>query len=190
MAKKKEFSMDTLAQDQSEIGAANVDGLTSQDTSKLDTGNQELTKEKLVIPLMPDGSIDLSSVREKTRSKILKAVTSTPGLIPVSSEPASIPDAAVDAIYSIVGGIETMIFSRKYPKDLCETVFSYSRDELQLLRDPTKAVLAKHANKLMRHQEETTLMLVLVQVHFDKMHVLRELASKHAQTQPQQKQAS
>jgi len=94
-----------------------------------------------------------------------------------------LPDAAVDSIYHVLGALEAWGASYKYPADVCQNVFTYSENELQLLREPTNDVLRIYAGRLMRHKEITTLAMVLVQIHFMKLRHLQHIMAQRAPEQ-------
>lgn len=170
-----------------------VDGLTTAGPEPSTSGRSQESpestpKEKIIVTLRADGSVDLEAMRDKTRDRLKAAILrSGDALYPAKNLPVTrFPEEAVYALYGILGMVEATAAAAKFGPEV-GSVFQYNKQELNLLMEPTQAVLAKHLDKFTRFQEESTLVLVLAQIHFAKFHQLRQvLAEKaNAQTQPQ-----
>lgn len=137
-------------------------------------------KDKLVVTLTDAGGLDLDGMRPKTKEKLLAALRkSQSGLLPdVPSAPVKRwPEFAVRGMYGMLGAAETAAAARKYPMEIAQAVFMFSDAEIRELMEPTQAVLTKHASNFDRWQEEISLGLVLIQIHFAKIHTLKAMVS-------------
>lgn len=137
-------------------------------------------RQAITIPLKQSGAIDLEAMRGKTRARLQSAVEATPELFPQAGPPVALPNAAIDAIYHVIGALECWGVNsmkekgqKKYPEEIVNRVFSYNEIELALIREPSNALIAKHLRKLKIPQEETTWLLVMTQIHFMKMQQLQ-----------------
>lgn len=161
-----------------------VDGLASPATAATSTRSSqaEPAKDKILVVLDDNGGIDFGSMREKTKDRFISALRRSEGnIFPKAAEAASlsIPDEAITAIYNMVGVAETMLASSRFPPAIAAQAFMWTKPQIDAVRNPTKAVLAKHAKMLRGFEEETTLALVLVGVHFEKMNTLKMLMAEH-----------
>lgn len=138
-------------------------------------------KEKVTITLDENGGLDLDSMRESTREKVVSAFTkSRAGLFP------AIPKAPVKrwsefgirAAYSVLGAVEVGIAERKYPPELAQT-FAYTDEDIHELMEPTQAVLARYAGNV-QHQELIDLALALVGVHTQKLFLVNRAMAEYA----------
>lgn len=137
-----------------------------------------IQKERVVVAIDASGGIDVEGMRPKTVERLVEAIRkSQSGLFP--SAPAAAvkrwPDFAVRGLYGLLGAAETAAAARKYPMEIASAVFMYSDQEMEILMEPTQGVLAKYAGNLDRWQEEIALGLVLIQVHFAKLHTLKRI---------------
>lgn len=161
-----------------------VDGLASAPapTASTRSSQAETVKDKILVVLDDSGGIDFGSMREKTKEKFVKALRRSEGdLFPKAAEVAglAIPDEAVAAIFNLIGVGETMLASSKFPPAIAAQAFMWTKPEIDMIKNPAKALLAKYAPKLRGFEVETTFALVFVQIHFGKMHVLRTLMSEY-----------
>jgi hypothetical protein len=161
-----------------------VDGLASSPVNapKPEATPKEPAKEKLIVPLSDSGGFDFSSMREKTREKFLAAARRTPDLLPKSPDApiTRLPDAAVMAIYNLIGVGETMLATRTgIPEPIAVKAFMWSREEIDLIMEPSQALIAKHLPRLRGWEEETAWALVFAQIHFAKVHVLRSMMADY-----------
>lgn len=139
-------------------------------------------KERITVVLDARGGLDLAGMRDATKTRLVAALKRSSGdLIPrLPDAPVKRwPEIAVRAIYSFLGAAEAGIAARKYPMEVATAAFTYTDKDMEALMEPTQAVLAKHAGKLDRFQEETALVLVVCQVHFAKMHALRTFMAEY-----------
>jgi hypothetical protein len=142
-------------------------------------------RERIAILLREDGSVDLGSMRDTTRQKFKDALTKTAELkesAPVASSPDDLPDAAIGAIYNILGTLETMAAARWCGPEIAARYMPFSEQEIAILTDPTKRVLIKHVGTLGKWQDETALVMILVQLHFQKF---AEMKTALAAQQPE-----
>lgn len=172
------------------IPPAKVDGLAAAPaasaTARTAATPTESTKEKILVVLNDQGGIDFGSMREKTKDKFVSALRRSEGdLFPKAAEAAGVtlPDEAISAIYNMIGIGETMLASMRVPQAIAAEAFMFTRPQIDALKGPTKAVIAKHAKRIRGFEEETALGLVLVQVHFEKMATLRTLMAEYAREQ-------
>ncbi len=129
---------------------------------------------KLVIPMLPNGAFHLEGMRESTQQKLFAATALLPK--PEVVAPMSIPDGVVAGIYAILGAAESALAQRTgIPAKDANAIFKYGAADLEMLSEPTKKVLAKHAGSLNRFPEETELLLALAAVHMSKLQALQQV---------------
>lgn len=144
-------------------------------------------KERVVVTLDASGGLDLGSMRGKTKERLIEALKrSQSELLPaLPTMPVKRwPDFAVRGLYGLLGAAETAAAAKKYPIEIAQAVFMFSDAEIKELMEPTQAVLAKHAGSLDRFQEEISLGLVLIQVHFAKLHNLKRFIAEYEASKP------
>lgn len=131
-------------------------------------GEAKEAPKRISIPLNGDGSIDLSTMREKTKDQLTAAIHRTKGFTGASGAPV-VPALSVDrnfvpmmydslcASLRLVGG---MFF--KWPEDLTKFM-QFSEDEKDKLKEPTALVIEKYAPVwLLTHQEEAALLQAII----------------------------
>jgi len=132
---------------------------------------------RLTVPLTADGSIDLDRMRAGTREKLLKAVQ---GIQPQAAEDRAAAAQAlsmvVPAVYALLGGLESLIAAKAagLPGAEAAAIMRYTEAEVEVLRQPTAEVLAKHAGAIGEYQAEVTLALHLLAIHQHKINLLME----------------
>jgi len=132
---------------------------------------------RLTVPLTADGSIDLDRMRSGTREKLLKAVQS---IQPQAAEDRAAAVQAlsmvVPAVYAVLGGLEGFIAAKAagLPAAEAAEIMRYTEAEVEVLRQPTAEVLAKHAGAISEYQAEVTLALHLLAIHQHKINALME----------------
>lgn len=153
-----------------------IDGLAGPDMNAATMEH----RETIVVRVDSAGRIDLDSMREKTVGKLKAAIQQTPNLFPAATLTAdAVPGFFVTAVYQLVGGLEQWIFARKYGPEIA-LLMAYGPQDIAILSDPTKAVLAKYMPALGRYQEETALAMALASIHMAKIAAMnRALASTH-----------
>lgn len=169
-------------------GDLQVDGIT--DTA---APAESVVREKLAITLDEHGGLDLGSMREKTKAKLIAALRkSNKDLFPAEAKPpvTRMPDGIIAWAYRILGTAETALAATRMPAEIAEKVFPFSDDEIKALMEPTQKVVSKHVGAL-KFQEEIELFVVLSGVHFRKMADMRRLLAEHAEnTRKAQAQAA
>jgi hypothetical protein len=128
-----------------------------------------------------DGRIDVDSMRESTKKKVLEALANTPGFfaVPESVKPIPIPDWFFQVAYNLLGALEAFAAQRAgFDQDICRMVFMYTPDEIKVLREPTEAVLKKYKVDSMKYKEEIALVMALAHVHMMKIAALNQLQEK------------
>lgn len=128
-----------------------------------------------------EGKIDVESMREGTKKKLLDALNSTPSFfsVPEAAKPMPMPDWFFHVAYSLVGAIEAFAAQRAgFDVDIARAVFSYNPEEIKILRAPTEAVLKKYQIDTMKYKEEAALVMALVHVHMVKIQALQTLQQK------------
>lgn len=160
-------------------GPERVEGLSLQADSASSAERKESPKERIVVTLDDSGGLDLGSMREKTRGRLVEAINrSSRDLFPeVPKGPVfRLPDAAIQGLYAALGAAEMYILGRKYPPEIAAEVFQYSREEIEILSEPTQAVLSKYGGKVLtRFQEEAALLLALAGIHVQKFERLERM---------------
>ena len=135
-------------------------------------------KESITIRLDENGRIDVSGMREKTTARLKAALEATPELAPgfgeIRLDGSSVPDFMVNAVYQLIGGIEQWAFARKYGPEIAQTM-AYRPQDIAILSEPTKAVLAKYLPKLGKYQEETALVMALASIHIGKVQAMNDM---------------
>ena len=132
---------------------------------------------RLTVPLTADGSIDLDRMRAGTREKLLKAVQ---GIQPRADEDRAAAAQAlsmvVPAVYAVLGGLEGFIAAKAagLPAAEAAEIMRYTEAEVEVLRQPTAEVMAKHAGAIGEYQAEVTLALHLLAIHQYKINALME----------------
>jgi|GEM_PF-5356382 len=132
---------------------------------------------RLTVPLTADGSIDLDRMRAGTREKLLKAVQR---IQPQTAEDRAAAVQAlsmvVPAVYAVLGGLEGLIAAKAagLPAAEAAEIMRYTEAEVEVLRQPTAEVLAKHASAIGEYQAEVTLALHLLAIHQHKVNMLME----------------
>jgi hypothetical protein len=132
---------------------------------------------RLTVPLAADGSIDLERMRAGTREKLLRAVQGIqPQIAEDQAEAVKALSAIVPAVYAALGGLERFIASKATGLSTAEVAqfFQYTDAKVELLREPTAKVLAKHAISLGKYQDEMTLALLYWAIKQDEIHALME----------------
>lgn len=159
-----------------------VNGLASDAAPTRNVDTPAPVKEKVIVTLNENGGLDLDAMRPKTKERLIEALKrSQSGLLPVIPD-APIkrwPDVAVRGLYGLLGAAETAAAARKFPMEVAQAAFMFSDQEIKILMDPTQAVLSKYGGKFDRYQEEIALGLVLVQIHFAKMHNVKTLMAQY-----------
>jgi|SRR5579859_1963651 len=149
--------------------------------------------ERFSFPLTPEGKIDFSSMRDKSREK-MKSLLSDPEVAQIlggSASPAAevqmFHPAIVSGLYDMVGVMEaTMLpmFFPKVPPEIFKQVFTYTPQEKELLIPPTTRVLNKYAASWMiKYQDEIALGTLLVSMTVAKVNAAVML-SKMQQAAP------
>lgn len=140
-----------------------------------------LARETITIRLDSNGRIDLAGMREKTGQKLRAAIEATPELTPgfgqIHLDSSSVPDFMVNAVYQLIGGIEQWAFARKYGPEIA-SIMAYRPQDIAVLSEPTKAVLAKYLPKLGKYQEETALVMALASIHIGKVQAMNEMLAR------------
>ncbi len=148
-----------------------------------DSGGEQTkptSDDRISIPLK-GGQIHLGSMRDATKQKLVEAIKATPDLMPGPTrvEAAEIPDFAYAVIYNLVGWCESFIAERSgFDRNLCRRAFNYGPQEIAMLKAPTGAVLGKYVGHLGNYQEETFLLVALLNIHMAKIQWLREEQQK------------
>lgn len=141
-------------------------------------------KPKISLPINEDGSFDFSTMREATKERLRAAVASSPSLFPSSapSEVMLFPPQVIAVMYGAIGATESMLAQRmgKIPKQIADSVFTYTPQELELLYPPTARVLQKYASEWMiKYQDEIALATLLVSMTVAKVNAAVTLTRGH-----------
>jgi hypothetical protein len=193
MAKRKSRSDVSIEGAQSEpTNGESVDGLVGvtlagtgqgekSDQASSDNLRGQFGRESITIRLTDSGQIDIAGMREKTTAKLRAALEATPEIAPgygeIKLDGAMVPDFMVNAVYQLIGGIEQWVFARKYGPEIAG-IMAYSGQDIAILADPTKAVLAKYLPKLGKYQEETALVMALASIHMGKIRAMNAMLER------------
>lgn len=120
---------------------------------------------QLSFDLNEDGSPDLSSMRGKTKEKVVQffsdpRMAEAFGTSPVKPHVSVFPPFAVNVIYDALGTIEAMAAQKlgKMPPEIANATFKFSVEEKEMLQAPTARVLDKYATGWMiKYQDEFAL---------------------------------
>jgi hypothetical protein len=132
---------------------------------------EEPSIDRLTLPLNSDGTINFSSLRERTREKLKKAFTdpAVSDRLGVASQAAPVPEVInplmVSGMYDLVGTVEAMVFSKTagIPPEIARKVFIYSEKEKEALAGPTIRVMNKYLGPwFVKYQDEWMLISMLV----------------------------
>ena len=160
-----------------------VDGLATGSSVGRDAvkENVQSGRESITIRLTDTGRIDIEGMREKTTAKLRAALEATPEIAPgygeIHLDGAMVPDFMVNAVYQLIGGIEQWVFARKYGDEIAQ-VMAYRPQDIAVLSEPTKAVLAKYLPKLGKYQEETALVMALASIHIGKVQAMNSMLAQ------------
>lgn len=156
---------------------SSVDGETFVDTDETETVSFKVNKK----------TRKLHNPRAKTVEN-LKSVNEanpelTPGFGEIKVDGAMVPDFMVNAVYQLIGGVEQWIFARKYGPEIA-SVMAYRPQDIAVLSEPTKEVLAKYLPKLGKYQEETALIMALASIHIGKVQMMNAMLAKQQESRP------
>lgn len=150
--------------------------ILAQPESKNEAEQLETKSRPDVLALrVVDGKIDFASMRPSTREKFFSVLRASdveaPGEVAAGFKPED-----VAPIYHVLGGIEAWIASKRgYPQGLCSSVFRYSDAEINILSEPTAAVLNKHVSaNMLKWKDEVSLVSILLVLHQAKISRLNE----------------
>jgi hypothetical protein len=122
---------------------------------------------KLTLPLNPNGSIDLSSMRSSTRDRLVDAVSRTPQITKSESgakaEGWGLPDC--EHAYRILGEIEAWLMGNE--------AWRFSEEEIKELKEPTVEVLNKYLAGVAG--PESRLLMAFAGVHLKKYIALKAI---------------
>jgi len=164
-------------------GSEMVDGLASNSPgNEKEMGSASSgARETITIRLTEAGQIDIAGMREKTTAKLKAALEATPEIAPgygeIKLDGAMVPDFMVNAVYQLIGGIEQWAFARKYGSEIA-SIMAYRPQDIAILSEPTKAVLAKYLPKLGKYQEESALIMALASVHISKVQAMNAMLAQ------------
>lgn len=133
-----------------------------------------------------DGTVDYSSMREKTKNK-MRQVFSDPALADFlsvnrvssggtgNSEVTIFQPGVVSGFYDMLGALESEVMPMFFPKvqrDIWKKVFTYTPEEKAALVPPTSRVLEKYAGPwLIKWQDEIALAGILITMTVTKVNM-------------------
>lgn len=172
-------------------GLAGIQGQSESGTGPAETlggpASSGTGRESITIRLTSNGKIDLEGMREKTTVKLKAAIEATPEIAPgfgeIHLDGANVPDFMVNAVYQLIGGIEQWVFARKYGSDIAQ-IMAYRPQDIAMLSEPTKAVMAKYLPKLGKYQEETALVMALASIHIGKVQAMNAMLANQEALRP------
>ena len=137
-------------------------------------------KEKIVVTLDNRGGLDIDAMRPKTKEKLVEALKrSATGLFPTA--PAAPmkrwPEAAIRGTYGILSVAKVAIAARKYPPEFA-AIFAYNDKQIEMLMEPTQAVLARYAGTI-KHEELIALGMVLVQIEIQNVYAVNQALARY-----------
>ncbi len=159
--------------------------------------NPEPEKEKetagrLVIPLDAEGRLDLSSYRPGSRERLKRALMDGALLGELGINPEPIDEFTpknCKGLYSLLNEFCVWAASTPFfgvPPELARQALAYSDEDMEILAEPTCAVLNKRAsNFLLKHKDEALLLSALISVHQRKVMYLAALMKKRAAQKPE-----
>ena len=141
------------------------------------------------LPRLPsDGKpIDLSGLDESQIGALAHSFRATPELQKQDGTVVLVvPGPVVDAFYATIGNLESWLAEKRgLPREIAIRLWTYTPHELEQLREPTQAVLSKHAGTfLSKWGEETSLAFLLLTLHQQKLSAMAELMPKPAPVAP------
>lgn len=145
-------------------------------------------QKRLSFPLTPEGVVDLDRVRDDTKSQMRRAFSDPK----VSREifgsstpvPAGFSDQDCEWLFNLLGEAEAFLAEKSgIPKDVAREIFLWDREEVNAIKDPSKACLNKWLPGAA--SVETTFLLALAGIHQKKFFSLQLYkASQKARMQP------
>lgn len=143
---------------------------TSEPEEQGSNGAMKPDRIQLSFDVNPDGSLNFSSMREKTKEK-LRTVFSDPllaeylGTKPVSAQVNVINPVLVSGFYDVLGSVECSVFPMFFPKvpdHVWKRVFTYTQEEKAVLIPPTGRLLNKYCSEwFLKWQDEIQLAILL-----------------------------
>ena len=139
----------------------------------------------IVIPLTADGKIAWSEIkREKTRNKVLALMGEGSGGLR-TAEANEANKQLAPFVWGLIGSIGTAIATRGISnpavKAQIESELLYSKDELEMLTEPTAEVLQKYLPDTGAYAPEAKLFLAVVGIHAAKIAKVAELRARASQ---------
>jgi len=137
-------------------------------------------KDRISIALLPDGSFDIESMREKTRAKFEAALAKTPMSAATEADTAS-PEVALEhcrMLYMALGRVEVFAAGLMgYRRDLAARVLPFSEAEIQALSGPTSRVMKKYmgGGALAEHRDLILLGVMLTSTVSTKFATLKAM---------------
>lgn len=173
-------AIESTAQDEPDVPVTGIASAPEKSRAETTAPSSAGQKEKIIVTLDARGGLDLDSMRDKTKDKLLEALRkSGSGLLPASSLPPvkRWPDVAIRGGYAVLGVAEVAIANRKYPPELAK-IFLYDDADMDILMEPTQAALARYAGSI-SHEELIALGMALVQVHVQKLHLVNQAMTEY-----------
>lgn len=150
----------------------------SQESEETPISSNDTLKAKIAVPLNEDGTIDIGTMREKTKDRLKKALASTPefsissGTVAGASAAPMFPPMVVVSLYRSITMIEVLLAQRMagIPQPIAQEAFTFSEKELEQLIPPTSRIMAKYATEwMLKYQDELALATMLTTMTMAKV---------------------
>lgn len=180
---------------ESDFSLSSGDGMVLRDDGAGAAAAREV-KARLSVTLNADGSLDLGSMRDKSKEALKRALSDAAvlpalGLGMAHAAPDLLPAAAVAPLYAILGRIEALIAARVYklPAERLQSIFAYTPAQLDMLCPPTARIVSKYGGMVLaKYQDEFTLALALLQCTQEQIAAVQQLAAAEAERLAKEKQ--
>lgn len=125
--------------------------------------------ERVSVPIAPDGSVDISSMRDDIRSRFESAVRhpKTKALLFPETAELDFSDSDIRSLFGTISMLETAIarIVLKAPGDIAKKSFEWTDSQLALITPSTKAVLARYLpSQLQAHKDLSVFIMVFLTV--------------------------
>ena len=148
---------------------------------------------QLSFDLNEDGSPDLSSMRGKTKEKVIQffsdpRMAEAFGTTPVKPQISIFPPFMVNVVYDALGTVESMAAQKfgKMPPEIANAAFKFSPEEKEMLQAPTIRVLDKYSTGWMiKYQDEIALVGLILTLTAAKIQMATAAMQKLREGSPE-----
>lgn len=155
-------------------------------------GGDAQTK-RISFKVTPKGTIEFEGMRDATKKDLKSVIAATAkeadgaknlGL-KADDIPLIVPPEFCKQLYDALGKIESMIVQNamKIDADIASGVFTYTKEEKDLLAMPTAVVLSKHSPLIFeKYKEEIQLAVILTGITVMKVNAVRKMQAERIES--------